>query len=115
MSFDERELIEYVTSRRWYGAKSRTVAHSQLLDSVILRAAEPQFALALVEMRYETGAHELYDLKNDIGETHDLASEKPEVAMRLARKLDDWRHKTGAQMPVQNPDWQAPASGVESE
>src|SRR5256886_17042644 len=62
MSFDERELIEYVTSRRWYGAKSRTVAHSQLLDSVILRAAEPQFALALVEMRYETGAHDIYQL-----------------------------------------------------
>ena len=62
MSFDERELIEYVTSRRWYGAKSRTVAHSRLLDSVVLRAAEPQFALALVEMRYETGAHDIYQL-----------------------------------------------------
>jgi len=62
MSFDERELIEYVTTRRWYGAKSRTVAHSQLLDSVVLRTAEPQFALALVEMRYETGAHDIYQL-----------------------------------------------------
>jgi len=62
MSFDERELIEYVTSRRWYGAKSRTVAHSRLLDSVVLRAAEPHFALALVEMRYETGAHDIYQL-----------------------------------------------------
>jgi len=62
MSFDERELIEYVTSRRWYGAKSRTVAHSRLLDSVVLRAAEPRFALALVEMRYETGAHDIYQL-----------------------------------------------------
>ena len=62
MSFDERELIEYVTSRRWYGAKSRTVAHSRLLDSVVLRAAEPHFALALVEMRYDTGAHDIYQL-----------------------------------------------------
>ncbi len=62
MSFDERALIEYVTSRRWYGAKSRTVAHSQLLDSVVLRTEEPHFALALVEMRYETGAHDIYQL-----------------------------------------------------
>jgi maltokinase len=62
MSFDERALIEYVTSRRWYGAKSRTVAHSQLLDSVVLRTAEPHFALALVEMRYDTGAHDIYQL-----------------------------------------------------
>jgi maltokinase len=62
MSFDERALIEYVTSRRWYGAKSRTVVHSQLLDSVVLRTAEPHFALALVEMRYDTGAHDIYQL-----------------------------------------------------
>jgi predicted trehalose synthase len=62
MSFDERALIDYVTSRRWYGAKSRTVAHSQLLDSVVLRTAEPHFALALVEMRYDTGAHDIYQL-----------------------------------------------------
>jgi maltokinase len=62
MSFDERALIEYVTTRRWYGAKSRTVAHSQLLDSVVLRTAEPHFALALVEMRYDTGAHDIYQL-----------------------------------------------------
>jgi hypothetical protein len=51
MSFDERELIEYVTKQRWYGAKSRAVAHSQVLDSVVLRTTDPQFALALVEMR----------------------------------------------------------------
>ena len=60
--FDEHELIEYVTRQRWYGAKSRTVAHAQVLDSVVLRTAEPQFALALVEMRYETGAHDIYQL-----------------------------------------------------
>ena len=28
MSFDEGALIEYVTSRRWYGAKSRSVSHA---------------------------------------------------------------------------------------
>jgi maltokinase len=62
MSFDEQALIEYVTSRRWYGAKSRSVAHSQVLDSIVLRTAEPHFALALVEMRYDTGAHDIYQL-----------------------------------------------------
>jgi trehalose synthase-fused probable maltokinase len=62
MSFDERVLIDYVTEQRWYGAKSRSVAHSQVLESVVLRTAEPQFALALVEMRYDTGAHDIYQL-----------------------------------------------------
>ena len=62
MSFDERVLIEHVMRQRWYGAKSRGVAHAQLLDSVVVSNAEPQLALALVEMRYETGAHDLYQL-----------------------------------------------------
>src|SRR5437763_16531101 len=62
MSFDERALIEYVTEQRWYGAKSRSVAHSQILESVVLRTTEPQLALALVEMRYDTGAHDIYQL-----------------------------------------------------
>jgi maltokinase len=61
-TFDERILIDYVTEQRWYGAKSRPVAHAGVLDSVVLRTTEPQLALALVEMRYETGAHDIYQL-----------------------------------------------------
>jgi trehalose synthase-fused probable maltokinase len=59
---DERALIEYVTRQRWYGAKSRTVSHSEVLDTVTIRQAEPQLALALVELRYDTGAHDIYQL-----------------------------------------------------
>jgi trehalose synthase-fused probable maltokinase len=59
---NESALIEYVTRQRWYGAKSRTVSHSEVLDTVTIRQAEPQLALALVELRYDTGAHDLYQL-----------------------------------------------------
>ena len=59
---DERDLIEYVTRQRWYGAKSRTVSHSDILDTVTIRQAEPQLSLALVEMRFDTGAHDIYQL-----------------------------------------------------
>ena len=59
---DEQALIEYVVRQRWYGSKSRSVLHAQLLDSVVLRTTEPQFALALVELSYETGAHDTYQL-----------------------------------------------------
>ncbi|HEU5214080.1 MAG TPA: phosphotransferase [Gaiellaceae bacterium] len=59
---DERALIEYVTRQRWYGAKSRTVSHSEVLDSVTIRQADPQLSLALVELRYDTGAHDIYQL-----------------------------------------------------
>ena len=34
MTVDENALIEYVTRQRWYGAKSRTVSHSEVLDTV---------------------------------------------------------------------------------
>ena len=59
---DERSLMEYVTRQRWYGAKSRTVSHSEVLDTVTIRQAEPQLSLALVEMRFDTGAHDIYQL-----------------------------------------------------
>jgi maltokinase len=62
MSLDERTLIDWVTQQRWFGAKSRPVAHAQVLDTVVLRTAEPQFGIALVEIRYETGAHDIYQL-----------------------------------------------------
>jgi maltokinase len=62
MNVDERELIEYVTEQRWYGSKSRTVSHSQLLETVTLRETGPEYALALVEIRFDTGSHEIYQL-----------------------------------------------------
>jgi trehalose synthase-fused probable maltokinase len=33
-----------------------------VLDTVVLRTAEPQFGLAIAEIRYETGAHDIYQL-----------------------------------------------------
>ena len=59
---DERTLIDWVTQQRWFGAKSRPVAHAQVLDRVALRTTEPEFGIALVEIRYETGAHDIYQL-----------------------------------------------------
>ncbi len=64
---DERSLIEYISRQRWYGAKSRTVSHSEVLDTVTLRQAEPQLSLALVEMRFDTGAHDIYQLLRSDG------------------------------------------------
>jgi predicted trehalose synthase len=62
MNVNEKALMEYVTRQRWYGAKSRTVSHTEVLDTLTVRQAEPQLSLALVELRYDTGAHDLYQL-----------------------------------------------------
>ena len=50
--------------------------------------------------RYDDGSLELYNLAKDLGEKHNLAKRKPELANRLKRKLDDWLKETGAKMPA---------------
>ena len=46
---------------------------------------------------------ELYNLKDDIGEQHDLASQMPDKVDELRKRLHDWRAEVGAQMPTRNP------------
>ena len=48
---------------------------------------------------YEDGREELYNLKDDIGETKNLAREMPDLAAKLQRQLRMWRTETGAAMP----------------
>ncbi len=54
---------------------------------------------------YEDNHIELYNLKNDIGETQELAATMPEKANALRQKLHAWRDHVGAQMPTPNPDY----------
>lgn len=58
----------------------------------------------LVEL-YETGTLELYNLKNDISETHNLADELPEKTKEMHQILVNWRESVNAQMPVPNPEY----------
>lgn len=48
---------------------------------------------------FEDGHLELYDLKHDLGEQHNLATEKPELAKQLHAKLVGWRQAVGAPIP----------------
>ena len=54
---------------------------------------------------YEDMRVELYNLKEDIGETRDLSKASPEKAAELREKLHRWRQRVDAQMPVPNPDY----------
>lgn len=58
----------------------------------------------LVEF-YEDGRVELYNLREDVGETRDLAKENPGKAEALLTKLRAWRKSVSAQMPTPNPDY----------
>ncbi|MEM7386550.1 MAG: sulfatase [Verrucomicrobiota bacterium] len=52
---------------------------------------------------HEGGPLELYHLKEDIGEKHNLAEKYPEKTNQLMASLDDWRKEVAAQMPRPNP------------
>lgn len=62
--------------------------------------------LKLIEF-YEDEHTELYNLKTDMGEAHDLAATQPAIATRLRQQLAAWRASVSAQMPTPNPAYRA--------
>ena len=54
---------------------------------------------------YEDMRVELYNLRDDLGETRDLAQAKPAKAAALCERLHNWRKSVAAQMPTPNPDY----------
>ncbi len=60
--------------------------------------------MKLIE-RYEDGTLELYDLRQDIGETDNLVLTMPEKARELQRRLHAWLRSVNATMPPPNPEY----------
>ena len=58
---------------------------------------------------FEDGRLELYNLKDDIGESKNLAKEMPEKAKELHAKMLAWREAIHAPMPTKNDGTAAPA------
>jgi len=71
-SKSEQQLIDFVTSQRWFGSKTRDVTHSTVVDRALLREEDPRLELLLVETRFDTGTHETYQLL--AGDEHELDS-----------------------------------------
>lgn len=51
---------------------------------------------------FEDGRQELYNLRDDLSEAHNLAAQEPETTRRLAKRLEAWRKSVAAQMPTNN-------------
>ncbi len=62
----------------------------------------------------EDGRVELYNLKDDVGESRDLSKKLPERTRELRERLHAWRKEVGAQMAVPNPNYD-PARERENE
>ena len=54
---------------------------------------------------FEDGSVELYNLRNDISEEHNIAEELPDIAAHLMALLRDWRGRIEAKIPEPNPDY----------
>jgi arylsulfatase A-like enzyme len=71
----------------WNGGKTSPYSVARIGDWKLIRC-------------YETGVRELYDLRDDPGEQHNLAAAQSSICDQLERRLDAWLHETNAQMPV---------------
>jgi maltokinase len=58
---DAESLRDWIAHQRWYGAKSRSIAGVEIVESLLLREHPPLW-LTLVQTRFATGTHELYQL-----------------------------------------------------
>ena len=54
---------------------------------------------------FETGQVELYNLRDDLEEEHDLAAQMPDKAAQLRAQLKAWRESVNAKIPEINPNW----------
>ena len=68
-AFEEQRLVDYVTGQRWFGAKTREVTGAHTIDTALLPTAGARLGIALVEMRFDTGTHENYQVLFEDGTT----------------------------------------------
>jgi maltokinase len=67
------ELTEWLVGRRWFASKSRELSRVGVIDTPLLDAGHPQLRIALVEVHFGTGTHEIYQvpIAIDSGEAPD--------------------------------------------
>jgi maltokinase len=58
---DDESLREWIQLQRWYASKSRAISAVEIVEQAPLRD-EPLLLLTLVQTRFATGTHELYQL-----------------------------------------------------
>jgi trehalose synthase-fused probable maltokinase len=75
-------LVDFITSQRWYGSKTRDVSEASVVDRATLR---DNLELQLVEVTFDTGTHETYQLLTDESGYDALADE--EQALELLRLM----------------------------
>jgi maltokinase len=100
---DEQALADFVVRQRWFGAKSREVVHAGVLAALVVRRDAPMLVIALVEVRFQPGTHDVYQMPLGLRPASDGWAEQvvaeadgwtvydalsdPELATELARRI----------------------------
>ena len=104
LPIDSEALGAWLAEQRWYASKSRAVASLEIEEAVEV-SADPDLAVLLVQARFATGAHDLYQLPLSTLPASELAGREavagladgrvaidavadPELARQLLRAMD---------------------------
>ncbi|MGI8571421.1 MAG: maltokinase N-terminal cap-like domain-containing protein [Solirubrobacteraceae bacterium] len=102
---DEESLRNWIAEQRWYASKSRSVSGIEVVEGILV-GEDPLLYLALVQTRFATGTHELYQLPLGLTPTgsqsrlpHPIAStdgwtaydalDDPNRLVQLVLRMDD--------------------------
>jgi trehalose synthase-fused probable maltokinase len=73
-----------VTGQRWFGSKARDAVQATVVDRASVGTGEPPLEVLLVEIRFDTGTHEMYQLLGGSGLD---ALGEPDAAAELVRLI----------------------------
>lgn len=79
-----------------------------LIPAVSVRAGDWKLIYRWEPHREYPETRELYNLKNDLGETRNLAMAHPDQVAKLEKLIERFIAETGANAPIPNPVWKEP-------
>lgn len=81
---DEQALADFVVRQRWFGSKSREVVHAGVMEALVVRSEAPLLSIALVEVRFQPGTHDVYQVPLGLRPASDGWSEN------VVTEVDGW-------------------------
>ena len=96
----------WATARARYGVLLFPALHARhrcALPATWVRRGDWKLIRFFCDSPDQSDRFELYNLKDDIGETKNLAADKPELVKELDSLIDGFHKNTGALIPAKNP------------
>ena len=90
--------MSYLISETTWEQREQIVAES--LGNIEANCDGCMVGLAEMYQDYIDGKKELYNLAEDIAESHDLAADSPDIVHQLSRQLGDYLRSVNAQRPT---------------